>query len=147
MWEGAGRRETSVPLPRCSSGRLNEELMKALVVDSSNTMRSVLRRILSMRGFEVEEADDGLKALDVLRRIGIADVVLVDWNLAPLDGLEFVTCLRRESSRDTLVIMMVAAEPGQREIQRALIAGANDYLLKPFNSLQIDKKLALAGLA
>jgi two-component system chemotaxis response regulator CheY len=121
--------------------------MKALVVDSSDTMRSVLHRILSMRGFEVEEADDGLKALDVLRRIGIADVVLVDWNLAQLDGLEFVTCLRRESSRDTLVIMMVAAEPGQREIQRALIAGANDYLLKPFNSLQIDKKLELAGLA
>jgi two-component system chemotaxis response regulator CheY len=121
--------------------------MKALVVDSSNTMRSVLGRILSMRGFEVEEADDGLKALEVLRRIGIADVVLVDWNLAQLDGLEFVTCLRRESSRDTLVIMMVTAEPGQREIQRALIAGANDYLLKPFNSLQIDQKLALAGLA
>ncbi len=120
--------------------------MKALVVDSSSTMRSVLRRILSMRGFEVEEAGDGLKALDVLRRIGAADVVLVDWNLAQLDGLEFVTCLRQESSRDTLVIMMVAAEPGLREIQRALVAGANDYLLKPFDSLQIDKKLARAGL-
>jgi two-component system chemotaxis response regulator CheY len=120
--------------------------MKALVVDSSKTMRSVLRRILSMRGFEVEDADDCLKALDVLRRIGIADVVLVDWSLADLDVLEFVTRLRQESSHDTLVIMMVAAEPGRREAQRALVAGANDYLLKPFNSLQVDKKLELAGL-
>jgi two-component system chemotaxis response regulator CheY len=120
--------------------------MKALVVDSSKTMRSVLRRILSMRGFEVEEADDYPMALDVLRRIGIADVVLVNWNLAEVDCLEFVTGVRQESSHDTLVIMMVASEPGRREVQRALVAGANDYLLKPFNSLQVDNKLASAGL-
>jgi two-component system chemotaxis response regulator CheY len=119
--------------------------MKALVVDSSNTMRSVLRRILSQRGLEVAEADNGREALDVLRGMGTADLVLVDWNLPEIDGLEFVTRLRHEFAYDTMVVMLVATEPGKRELRRALIAGADDYLMKPFTSLQIDEKLA--GLA
>lgn len=121
--------------------------MKALVIDSSNTMRSVLVRILSMRGFEVAEADDGRHAMDVLRTMGTADLVLVDWTSHEIDSLEFVTRLRHESAQDTRVVMLVAAEPGTRELQGALIAGADDYLMKPFTSLQMDEKLAQIGLA
>jgi two-component system chemotaxis response regulator CheY len=120
--------------------------MKALVVNSSNTMRSVLVRILSMRGFEVAEADNCRQAIDVLRAMGTADLVLVDWILHDIDGLEFVTQLRHESVEDTRVVMLVAAEAGMRELRGALIAGADDYLMKPFTSLQIDEKLAQAGL-
>lgn len=120
--------------------------MKALVVDSSNSMRSVLRRLLSMRGLEVAEADNGRDALDVVRGMGTVDLVLVDWNLPEIDGLEFVTRLRHEFACDTRVIMLVATEPGARELHGALIAGADDYLMKPFTSLQIDEKLAQAGL-
>lgn len=120
--------------------------MKALVVDSSNTMRSVLGRILSMRGFEVAEADNCRQAMDVLRTMGAADLVLVDWTPHQIDGLEFVTRLRHESVEDTRVVMLVAAQPGMRELQGALIAGADDYLMKPFTSLQIDEKLAQIGL-
>jgi DNA-binding response OmpR family regulator len=121
--------------------------MKALVVDSSNTMRSVLHRILSMRGFEVAEADNCQQAMDVLRDMGPADLVLVDWILDEIDGLEFVTRLRHEFVEDTRVVMLVAAEPGVRELHGALIAGADEYLTKPFTSLQIDEKLAQVGLA
>jgi two-component system chemotaxis response regulator CheY len=121
--------------------------MKALVVDSSNTMRSVLRRILSMRGFEVAEADNCQQAMDVLRAMGAADLVLVDWSLHNIDSLEFVTRLRQETVEDTRVVMLVVSQPGMRELQRALIAGADDYLMKPFTSLQIDEKLAQVGLA
>jgi two-component system chemotaxis response regulator CheY len=124
----------------------NEEVMKALVVDSSNTMRSVLGRILSMRGFEVAEADNCRQALDVLRGMGTADLILVDWIPHKIDGLEFVTRLRHESVEDTRVVMLVVAEPGTRELHGALIAGADDYLMKPFTSLQIDEKLAQIGL-
>jgi two-component system chemotaxis response regulator CheY len=119
--------------------------MRALVVDSSNTMRSVLRRILSMRGFEVAEANNCEQAIDVLHGIGTADLVIIDW----IDGtgcLEFVTRLRHECAYDTTVVMLVAEEPGIRELHGALIAGADDYLMKPFTSLQIDEKLAQAGL-
>jgi two-component system chemotaxis response regulator CheY len=121
--------------------------MKALVVDGSNTMRSVLHRILSMRGFEVAEAGDCQQALDVLRDMGAADLVLVDWIPHQVDSLEFVARLRHESVEDTRVVMLVAAEPGMRELHGALIAGADDYLMKPFTSLQIDEKLAQVGLA
>jgi two-component system, chemotaxis family, chemotaxis protein CheY len=120
--------------------------MKALVVDGSNTMRTVLHRILSMRGFEVAEADNYQQAMDVLRGMGTADLVLLDWLPHQIDSLEFVTRLRHESVEDTRVVMLVAAEPGMRELHGALIAGADDYLMKPFTSLQIDQKLAQVGL-
>ena len=120
--------------------------MKALVVDSSNTMRSVLRRILTMRGFEVTEADNYQQAMDVLRVMGPADLVLVDWIVHEIDGLEFVTRLRHESVEDTRVVMLATAEPGTLELHGALIAGADDYLMKPFTSLQMDAKLAQVGL-
>lgn len=120
--------------------------MKALVVDSSTTMRSVLGRILSMRGFEVAEADNCRQAMDVLRCMGTADLIVVDWIPHEIDGLEFVTRLRHESVEDTRVVMLVAAEPGMRELHGALMAGADDYLMKPFTSLQIDEKLAQIGL-
>jgi two-component system chemotaxis response regulator CheY len=121
--------------------------MKALVVDSSNTMRSVLHRILSMRGFEVAEADNCQQAMDVLRAMGAADLVLVDWSLHKIDGLEFVTRLRQETVEDTRVVMLVVSQPGMRELHGALIAGADDYLMKPFTAPQIDEKLAQVGLA
>jgi two-component system chemotaxis response regulator CheY len=120
--------------------------MKALVVDSSNTMRSVLHRILSMRGFEVAEAANCQQAMQVLRSMGTADLVLVDWIPHQVDSLEFVARLRHESMEDARIVMLATTEPGTRERHGALIAGADDYLMKPFTSLQIDEKLARVGL-
>ena len=120
--------------------------MKALVVETSSTMRAVLRRILSMRGFEVSEADNGQQALEVLHGMGTADIVLVDWTLTGMNSLDFITCLRRETAHETMVLMLAEREPGIRELHRALIAGADDYLTKPFTSLQIDEKMTRAGL-
>jgi len=110
-------------------------------------MRAVLRRILSMRGFEVSDAENGQQALEVLRKMGRADLVLVDWALSEMNSLEFITHLRHESAHDTMILMLAEREPGIRELHRALIAGADDYLTKPFTSLQIDEKMARAGLS
>jgi len=120
--------------------------MKALVVETSSTMRAVLRRILSMRGFEVSEAENGRQALGVLHAMGRADLVIVDWALREMNSLEFIARLRHETASKTTVLMMVEREPGIRDLQRAFIAGADDYLTKPFTSLQIDEKMARAGL-
>ncbi len=120
--------------------------MKALVVDDSTTMRAVLRRILTMRGFEVVEAKHGLDALNVLAQTGAADVALVDWNMPEMNGLELVQQIRKNSAYDPMRIMMVTTETGIKEVQSALNAGATDYLMKPFNSMQVDEKLALLGL-
>ena len=72
--------------------------MKALIVESSSTMRSVLRRILSMRCFEVAEAGNGSQAMEALSTIGAADLVLVSWIPRERDGLDFITCLRRRAA-------------------------------------------------
>ena len=124
---------------------VREERMKALVVDSSKTMRSVLARILSMRGLVVAEAETAREAVTVLEAMGQADLVLVDWNLPGGGGLEFVARLRRELAYDTKVILLATNEPGIREVHRAVIAGADAYLIKPFTSLQIDEELNQAG--
>ena len=120
--------------------------MKALVVETSSTMRAVLRRILSMRSFEVSEAENGQQALEILRKMGRADLVLVDWTLSGKNCQEFITSLRHETASETMILMLAEREPGIRELHRALIAGADDYLTKPFTSLQIDEKMARAGL-
>jgi DNA-binding response OmpR family regulator len=100
-----------------------------------------------MRGFEVAEASNCQQAMDVLRAMGTADLVLVDWALREIDGLEFVTRLRHESVEDTRVVMLAVSQPGMRDLQGALIAGADGYLMKPFTAIQIDEKLAQVGLA
>jgi DNA-binding response OmpR family regulator len=99
-----------------------------------------------MRGFEVTEADNCHQAMDVLREMGPADLVLVDWIVHEIDGLEFVTRLRHESVESTRVVMLATVEPGTRELHGALMAGADGYLVKPFTGLQIDAKLAQVGL-
>jgi DNA-binding response OmpR family regulator len=120
--------------------------MKALVVEKSGTMRSVLRRMLSMRGFEVAEAENDRQAWDVLHGIGTADIVLVNWTPHESDNLEFIMKLRHEVANDVMVIMLATSEPVMRELYSALIAGADDYLITPFTSQQMDEKLAKAGL-
>jgi two-component system, chemotaxis family, chemotaxis protein CheY len=107
-------------------------------------MRSVLRRILSKRGFEVAEAENCAHAIDVLREAGTVDLVMIDW-IDGTDCLEFVARLRHESAHNTTILLLVSAEPGLRKLHGALIAGADDFLIKPFTSLQIDEKLAQTG--
>ncbi len=120
--------------------------MRALVVDDSTAMRAVLKRILTMRGFEVAEAKNGQDALSVLDSGGATDLMLVDWNMPEMNGLELVTRVRQNHAFDQIRIMMVTTETGIKEVQSALTAGANDYLMKPFSSTQVDEKLRLLGL-
>jgi len=120
--------------------------MKALVVDKSSTMRSILHRILSMREFEVTEAGSVLTALDLMQRTGSPDIALVQWSGNDMGTLELLSRLRNELSHRTRIILLAEAELGARELKQVLMAGADDYLVKPFTSLQIDKKLEQAGL-
>jgi two-component system chemotaxis response regulator CheY len=108
-------------------------------------MKAVLRRILSKRNFDVAEADNGQQALEVLSRIATVDLVLVSWIPQETECVEFIARLRRKSAHDSIVIMLTTIEPGIRDLQRALIAGANDYLMQPFTSLQFDEMLVRLG--
>ncbi len=120
--------------------------MKALVVDKSNAMRSVLHRMLSQRGIEVAEAEDGLQALDVFRIMGKADLVLASWIPGERSNLDFIARMRHESAHNTMVVLLAAHQPDVRELHSAFIAGADDYLMTPFTAIQMDEKLEQVGL-
>jgi two-component system chemotaxis response regulator CheY len=120
--------------------------MHALIVDDSPTMRLILRQHLKNLGFHVTEAVDGCDALVRLRQMQKADVVLVDCNMPVMDGLAFIRAVRAEQAYATLPLMMVTTNSEASDVSRALEAGANEYLKKPFTGAMIREKLASMGL-
>ena len=121
--------------------------MRALVVDDSRAMRTLLGRMLRDMGYEVQEASNGLQGLERLKQTGKPDLALVDWNMPEMDGLEFVRALRSEQAYDGLVVMMVTTETETEQVAKALNAGANEYVMKPFTPEIIQEKLRMLGMA
>jgi two-component system chemotaxis response regulator CheY len=119
--------------------------MKALVIDDSSAMRTLLRRLLRDLSFEVTEAPDVSTALDRLGPDGIPDLALVDWNLPGGSGIEFVRAVRKHLTPRELRILMITTEVGPREMRMALDAGAQEYLMKPFTKEALRDKLSLMG--
>lgn len=120
--------------------------MKALVIDDSRTMRRIIGGILRPLGFDVVEAENGQDALDALEAGLDAELACVDWNMPVLDGLSFVTAVRKERRWRDMTLMMVTTESEQSQIVRALAAGAHEYVIKPFTPEAIRDKLQLLGL-
>lgn len=119
--------------------------MRALIVDDSRFVRDYLRGLLQKRGIECEEAADGRAALDLLHSDLHFDLVLVDWNMPRVNGLEMLKQMRAEGYRDVKVLM-VTTEAENDFILRALDAGADEYLMKPFDDEALQEKLAMLGL-
>ncbi len=120
--------------------------MRALVVDDSRAMRGILGRILKEIGFEVAEAANGKEALDRLDELGDPDVMLIDWNMPQMNGLELVQTVRAERADSDVLMMMVTTETDMSRVETALQAGANEYIMKPFTRDAIVEKLELLGL-
>ncbi|HET9696383.1 MAG TPA: response regulator [Terriglobales bacterium] len=120
--------------------------MKALLVDDSSTMRSILRMTLRQAGFETVEADNGATALTKLGQEGAADVALVDWNMPVMNGFEFLCALRQDHKYDKMLVVMVTTETEMSNIQSAVERGANEYIMKPFTKEAVIEKLQLLGL-
>ena len=116
-----------------------------LVVDDSRVIRKVARRILDEIGFEVAEAADGLEAL-AWCRAAMPDAILLDWNMPAMNGIEFLRRLRGEPGGDGPVVVFCTVENDLAHIREALSAGANEYIMKPFDGDIISEKFAEAGL-
>jgi len=119
--------------------------MHALVVDDSNTIRIILTAYLKKLGFDVTVAINGREALDRLRGMAKADIVLVDWNMPEMDGLSFVRAVRAEHEYASLPLMMVTTNVELTNVAEALDAGANEYMMKPFTMDILKAKLELLG--
>jgi two-component system, chemotaxis family, chemotaxis protein CheY len=120
-------------------------VMRALIVDDSRFVRGLLRGLLEERGIECEEAADGEAGLGRLHGDARFDLALVDWNMPVMDGLEMLKQLRAEGF-DGIKVMMVTTEAENNFILRALEAGADEYLMKPFDEQGLTDKLAMLGL-
>jgi two-component system chemotaxis response regulator CheY len=120
--------------------------MRALIIDDSRTMRTILAGMLRQLGFETAEAGNGLEALGRLRAGGLPDVALVDWNMPVMGGLEFIQAVRDDPALCDLRLMMVTTETEMHQVANALQAGADEYVMKPFTREAIKDKLDLLGM-
>lgn len=119
---------------------------RALVVDDSRAMRMIVGQILRGLGFDVVEAGHGEEGLVRLKVSRDTRLVMVDWNMPVMDGLEFVRAVRSDRAFDDLRIVLVSTETEAAQVGRALAAGANEYVMKPFTRDVIEGKLRLLGL-
>lgn len=120
-------------------------MKSCLVVDDSKVIRKVARRILEELSFSVEEAVDGQDALDACER-NMPDVVLLDWNMPIMDGLEFMKTLRAQQHVEQPCIVFCTTENDMSHIRTAIEAGANEYIMKPFDREIIEAKFIQVGL-
>lgn len=120
---------------------------KAMVVDDSRAIRMILTRTLTAMGWQVCEAANGKEAINVLESSPEAiNLVLVDWNMPEMNGLEFVRRVRHDNRYDNTKLMMVTTETQVEQMVTALEAGANEYVMKPFTKDVIEDKLRILGL-
>ena len=117
-----------------------------LVVDDSRVIRKVSRRILEDLGFEVAEAGDGVEAMAWCTAV-MPDVILLDWQMPVMDGLQFVKRLRGEPGGDRPKVVFCSVENDLDKIREALDAGADEYIMKPFDGSIVAGKLDTLGLA
>ena len=123
-------------------------MSKALVVDDSKTIRMIVRRILVELGFEVCEAGNGIEALNVMEiEKSSVELVLADWNMPEMNGLELVKSLRQRPELASLKVIMVTTETEMGQMALALESGANEYVMKPFTKEILKEKLELVGIS
>jgi two-component system, chemotaxis family, chemotaxis protein CheY len=122
-------------------------MRKALVVDDSRAIRMILGKTLKELGYEVCEAANGREALDVIAvEKNAVTLVLADWNMPEVNGLELLRRLRQNPDLASLVVVMVTTETEIDQMVEALGAGANEYVMKPFTKEILVEKLQLAGI-
>jgi two-component system chemotaxis response regulator CheY len=121
-------------------------MAKALVVDDSRAVRMIISRTLKELGFEVCEASNGREALEVIEAQKTVTLVLADWNMPEMNGLDLLKELRRKPELSSLVVVMVTTETESGQMVAALDAGANEYIMKPFTKDVLVEKLELMGI-
>jgi two-component system chemotaxis response regulator CheY len=119
--------------------------MQALVVDDSRAMRLILRRMLVELGLEVAEAANGRLGLELIETGLTPALVLVDWNMPEMTGIEFIEAVRGPPYTSTARIIMITTETEVARVIQALATGADEYLMKPFTKESVLEKLQLLG--
>jgi two-component system chemotaxis response regulator CheY len=121
--------------------------MRVLIIDDARTMRAMLKKIVLGMGFESFEAQDGAEGLQRLKELGPVDIILVDWNMPVMNGFEFICFARDEPAYAKIPIIVITTEIETANVTKALEAGANEYVMKPFTEDVIVEKIKSLGLS
>jgi two-component system chemotaxis response regulator CheY len=116
-----------------------------LIVDDSSVIRKVARRILEGLDFQIVEAENGEEAIESCKK-NLPDAILLDWNMPKMDGYDFLRMLRRLPGGDRPKVVFCTTENDVAHIARALHAGANEYIMKPFDKDIVEAKFQEVGL-
>jgi two-component system, chemotaxis family, chemotaxis protein CheY len=116
-----------------------------LVVDDSSVIRKLARRILEGLEFQIVEAENGEEAIESCKK-NLPDAILLDWNMPKMDGYDFLRMLRRLPGGDQPKVVFCTTENDVAHIARALHAGANEYIMKPFDKDIVEAKFQEVGL-
>jgi two-component system chemotaxis response regulator CheY len=125
---------------------LERDFMRALVVEDSKTIRMILCEYLRKMDIQVVEAADGREALERLKEMALPDLVLVDWNMPVMSGIDFIRAVRELHIYDPLPLIMVTTNSESEHVGTAMDAGANEYIQKPCTLEALREKLDLLGL-
>ena len=120
-------------------------MKECLVVDDSRVIRTVARRILEQLSFGIREAADGQQALDRCAE-RMPDAILLDWNMPVMDGITFLRALRARPEGEQPIVVFCTTENDLGRIQAAIEAGANEYIMKPFDRDILESKFQQTGL-
>lgn len=120
-------------------------MKSCLIVDDSRVVRKVARKILEELGFECDEAENGQLALDKCKET-MPQLIMLDWNMPVMTGIEFIKALRATPEGDTPKVIFCTTENEFPFIQEALGAGANEYIMKPFDGDILEGKLMQIGM-
>lgn len=120
-------------------------MKSCLVVDDSKVIRTVARKILEELEFMVDEAADGKEAIEACIQ-KMPDAVLLDWNMPVMTGIEFLRELRKTPGGDAPIVVFCTTEAELDKIREAMLAGANEYIMKPFDSDILENKFVQVGL-
>ncbi len=116
-----------------------------LLVDDSSVVRKVSRRMLEEMGFQIAEACDGKEAIERCKE-RLPDIILLDWNMPVMDGMEFLKTFRTDANHKGVVVIFCTTENDITKIMLAMEAGANEYIMKPFDEAILRTKLQQLGL-
>ncbi len=116
-------------------------MKKALIVDDSKAIRQIERKYLEEIGFRIVEAENGEEALKVLEENPDTVLIILDWHMPVMNGYEFLKRVRANPKWSDIKIMMVTTENQQKSVIDAIMAGANEYLMKPFDKEMLETKI------
>ncbi|MFK7994922.1 MAG: response regulator [Granulosicoccus sp.] len=125
---------------------MSQAQVHALIIDDSRAMRAILKRILTKLDFKTSEAGHGKEGLERLAEHDDISICLVDWNMPEMNGYDFVKAVRSDKANADIWLMMVTTETEMSRVVKAMAAGANEYVMKPFTDDVIVEKLRLLGL-